>query len=147
MVAVPVSLVIVVREIFVADTDDAAYEGCVRGAMGRMMNEYLLPLFNDFQFTRYLKNDPGVPDSEVTPEYLVNHGWLVGSVKTVIRKLGEMYEELGGFGTLLLFTFDYADDPAPWFKSMRLLSEDVLPHFQDRAHAGNGAELGTGAKA
>ena len=32
-----------------------------------------------------------------------------------------------------------------WFKSMRLLAEEVLPHFQDRAH--NGAAAGIGAKA
>src|SRR6185437_7479817 len=101
-------------------------------AVGRMMSEYLLPLFNDFQFTQYLKADPKVPDAEVTPEYLVDHGWLVGSVKTVIRKLGEMREQLGGFGTLLLFTFDYADDPEPWLKSMRLLAEEVMPHFAGR---------------
>jgi alkanesulfonate monooxygenase SsuD/methylene tetrahydromethanopterin reductase-like flavin-dependent oxidoreductase (luciferase family) len=115
--------------------------------MGRMMSEYLLPLFNDFQFTKYLKEDPNIPDSDVTPEYLVNHGWLVGSVKTVTAKLGEMQEELGGFGTLLLFAFDYADDPAPWLKSMRLLAEEVMPHFQDHVQAGAGAELGIGAKA
>ncbi len=135
----------IVREIFVADTDDEAFKGCVRGAMGRMMSEYLLPLFANFGFTKYLKHDESVPDADVTPEYLVDHGWLVGSPKTVTRKLGEMNEELGGFGTVLLFAFDYADDPAPWFKSMRLLAEEVLPHFQDRAH--NGAAAGIGAKA
>jgi alkanesulfonate monooxygenase SsuD/methylene tetrahydromethanopterin reductase-like flavin-dependent oxidoreductase (luciferase family) len=135
----------IVREVFVADTDDEAFKGCVRGAMGRMMSEYLLPLFANFGFTKYLKHDESVPDADVTPEYLVDHGWLVGSPKTVTRKLGEMYEELGGFGTILLFAFDYADDPAPWFKSMRLLAEEVLPHFQDRAH--NGAAAGIGAKA
>jgi alkanesulfonate monooxygenase SsuD/methylene tetrahydromethanopterin reductase-like flavin-dependent oxidoreductase (luciferase family) len=135
----------IVREIFVADTDDEAFKGCVRGAMGRMMSEYLLPLFANFGFTKYLKHDESVPDADVTPEYLVDHGWLVGSPRTVTRKLGEMYEELGGFGTILLFAFDYADDPAPWFKSMRLLAEEVLPHFQDRAH--NGAAAGIGAKA
>jgi hypothetical protein len=32
-------------------------------------------------------------------------------------------------------------------KSMRLLAEDVMPHFQDRVHAGAGAELGISAKA
>jgi alkanesulfonate monooxygenase SsuD/methylene tetrahydromethanopterin reductase-like flavin-dependent oxidoreductase (luciferase family) len=135
----------IVREIFVADTDDEAFKGCVRGAMGRMMSEYLLPLFANFGFTKYLKHDESVPDADVTPEYLVDHGWLVGSPKTVTRKLGEMSEELGGFGTILLFAFDYADDPAPWFKSMRLLAEEVLPHFQDRAH--NGAAARIGAKA
>jgi alkanesulfonate monooxygenase SsuD/methylene tetrahydromethanopterin reductase-like flavin-dependent oxidoreductase (luciferase family) len=135
----------IVREVFVADTDDEAFKGCVRGAMGRMMSEYLLPLFGNFGFTKYLKHDESVPDADVTPEYLVDHGWLVGSPRTVTRKLGEMNEELGGFGTVLLFAFDYADDPAPWFKSMRLLAEEVLPHFQDRAH--NGVAAGIGAKA
>jgi alkanesulfonate monooxygenase SsuD/methylene tetrahydromethanopterin reductase-like flavin-dependent oxidoreductase (luciferase family) len=127
----------VVREIFVAETDDAAYKGCVRGMMGRMMSEYLLPLFGEFKFLSYLKHSPDVPDSDVTPEYLVDHGWLVGSPKTVTRKLGDMYDEVGGFGTLLMLGFDYADDPQPWFNSMRLLAEEVMPHFQDKAHAGD----------
>jgi hypothetical protein len=56
-----------------------------------------------------------------------------------------MYDQLGGFGTLLLFAFDYADDPEPWFKSMRLLAEEVLPHFEDRRHVGMNA--GVAAKA
>jgi alkanesulfonate monooxygenase SsuD/methylene tetrahydromethanopterin reductase-like flavin-dependent oxidoreductase (luciferase family) len=99
--------------------------------MGRMMSEYLLPLFRDFQFTKYLKHDESVPDEDVTPAYLANHGWLVGSPKTVTRKLAEMNEQVGGFGNLLLFAFDYADNPAPWLKSMRLLAEEVMPHFQD----------------
>jgi alkanesulfonate monooxygenase SsuD/methylene tetrahydromethanopterin reductase-like flavin-dependent oxidoreductase (luciferase family) len=125
-----------VREVFVADTDEEAYRHALKGAMARMMSQYLLPLFSDFQFLKYLKHDQSIPDSDVTPEYLVDHGWLVGSVKTVTRKLGEMYEETGGFGTLLLFVFDYAEDPEPWFKSMRLLAHEVLPHFQDRRQNG-----------
>jgi alkanesulfonate monooxygenase SsuD/methylene tetrahydromethanopterin reductase-like flavin-dependent oxidoreductase (luciferase family) len=121
----------IVREIFVADTDEEAYEQCVYGAMGRMMREYLLPLFQDFDFIKYLKDDPDLPDTAITPEYLWNHGWLVGSVDTVTAKLKEMYATLGGFGTLLLFVFDYADNPAPWLKSMRLLAEEVLPRVAD----------------
>ncbi len=125
----------IVREVFVADTDDEAYEGCVRGAMGRMMSQYLLPLFKDFEFTKFLKDDPSIPDSAVTPDYLAHHGWLVGSVKTVTRKLGEMYDEVGGFGTLLLFGFDYADQPEPWFKSMRLVGRGSAASFSDRSFA------------
>jgi alkanesulfonate monooxygenase SsuD/methylene tetrahydromethanopterin reductase-like flavin-dependent oxidoreductase (luciferase family) len=118
-----------VREVFVADTDAEAYQGSVRGMMGRMMREHLLPIFNQGHFVSRLKHDDSVPDEAVTPEYLADHGWLVGSVRTVIRKLGEMYETVGGFGTLLLLAFDYADNPEPWFKSMRLMAEEVLPHF------------------
>jgi alkanesulfonate monooxygenase SsuD/methylene tetrahydromethanopterin reductase-like flavin-dependent oxidoreductase (luciferase family) len=113
--------------------------------MGRMMREYLLPLFHTFEFTKYLKHDASIPDSDVTPEYLAHHGWLVGSPQTVTRKLNEMNEEVGGFGTLLHFGFDYADNPEPWFKSMRLMAEEVMPHFQDKRV--NGADLGAAAKA
>lgn len=126
----------IVREIFVADTDDEAYRHCVKGMMGRMMSEYLLPLFNDFKFTPLLKDDPKIADEDVTPEYLAHHGWLVGSVATVKRKLGEMVDQVGGFGTLLHFVFDYADNPQPWFKSMRLMSEEVMPHFAERTRNG-----------
>ena len=42
----------IVREIFVADTDEEAHRNCVGGMMGRMMRQYLLPLMADFQFTR-----------------------------------------------------------------------------------------------
>jgi alkanesulfonate monooxygenase SsuD/methylene tetrahydromethanopterin reductase-like flavin-dependent oxidoreductase (luciferase family) len=64
----------------------------------------------------------------VTPEHLVDHGWLVGSSRTMSDKLMEMYRDLGGFGTLLLFTFVYADDAEPWFKSIVLLAEQMLPY-------------------
>jgi alkanesulfonate monooxygenase SsuD/methylene tetrahydromethanopterin reductase-like flavin-dependent oxidoreductase (luciferase family) len=120
----------IVREIFVADTDEEAHRNSVGSMMGRMMREYFLPLMADFDFVKYLKDDPSVSDNLVTPEYLADHGWLVGSPRTVRDKLAQMYRDLGGFGTLLLFTFDYADDPEPWFKSMRLLAEEVMPHFK-----------------
>ena len=55
--------------------------------------------------------------------------------QTVTRKLAEMNKQVGGFGNLLLFGFDYADNPAPWLKSMRLLAEEVMPHFQDQRAA------------
>src|SRR5206468_600724 len=82
------------------------------GMMRGMMRKYFLPLRASFQFTEYLKHQPDVPDSDVTPEYCARHNWLVGSPATVIDKLHAIYEEVGGFGTLLLFCFDYADNPS-----------------------------------
>ena len=66
-----------------------------------MMREYFLPLLGAFGFLEYLKHDPDVPDSDVTPEYCARHNWLVGSPATVAEKLERVYEEVGGFGTLL----------------------------------------------
>lgn len=116
-----------VREVFVAETDEEAMRLSLGGMMGRMMREYFLPLLGAFGFKDYLKHDPDVADSDVTPEYCAEHNWLVGSPATVAEKLEKVYDEVGGFGTLLLFGFDYTENPEAWHTSMRLLMEEVLP--------------------
>jgi alkanesulfonate monooxygenase SsuD/methylene tetrahydromethanopterin reductase-like flavin-dependent oxidoreductase (luciferase family) len=128
-----------VREIFVADTDEEAWRLSVGAQMGRMMREYFLGLLGSFGFTEYLKHDPSVPDADVTPEYCAKHNWLIGSPDTVARRLREVYEEVGGFGTILLFCFDYSETPDAWHNSMRLLAKEVMPRVADlkpRAPAG-----------
>lgn len=127
-----------VREIFVAETDEEAWRLSVGGMMGRMMREYFLPLLAAFGFKDYLKHDPNVPDSDVTPEYCAEHNWLIGSPRTVAEKLERVYEEVGGFGTLLVFGFDYAENPEAWRTSMGLIATEVLPkvaHLQPKPAA------------
>ena len=53
-----------VREVFVADTDEEAWKLSAGDMMGRMMGEYFLPLLGHFGFKDYLKHAPEVPDSE-----------------------------------------------------------------------------------
>ena len=100
-----------VREVFVADTDEEAMRLSVGSHMGRMMREYFLPLLAQFGFLEYLKHDPNVADSDVTPEYCAKHNWIVGSPKTVAEKIEKIYDEVGGFGQLLVFGFDYVENP------------------------------------
>ncbi len=116
-----------VREVFVAETDAEAWRLSVGGMMGRMMGEYFLPLLANFGFKDYLKHSPEVSDSDVTVEYCARHNWLVGSPKTVAEKLERIYHEVGGFGSLLVFGFDYAENPSAWRTSLGLLAEEVLP--------------------
>ena len=116
-----------VREVFVAETDEEAWRLSVGDMMGRMMREYFLPLLGNFGFLEFLKHDPDVPDSDVTPEYCAKHNWLVGSPATVAEKLEAVYDDVGGFGQLLLFCFDYVDKPEAWHTSMGLLMNEVLP--------------------
>jgi len=120
-----------VREVFVADTDAEALRLSAGGMMGRMMREYFLPLLAAFGFTEYLKHDASVADADVTPEYCARHNWLIGSPDTVADKLHGIYEEVGGFGTLLVFCFDYSDNPKAWRHSMELLAHDVMPRFKE----------------
>ncbi len=116
-----------VREIFVADTDEEAWRLTVDGPMGRMMREYFLPLLENFGFKEYLKHHPDVPDSDVTVEYCARHNWLIGSPRTVAEKIEKVYEEVGGFGQILAFGFDYADNPQAWHNSLRLIAQEVAP--------------------
>ena len=120
-----------VREVFVAETDAEAMKLSAGGMMGRMMREYFLPLLGAFGYLEYLKHDPSVADSDVTPDYCARHNWLIGSPATVAEKLERVYDEVGGFGTLLVFCFDYSGGQAEaWHTSMRLLAEDVLPRVK-----------------
>jgi hypothetical protein len=48
----------------------------------------------------------------------------------VANRLHEIYEQVGGFGHLLLFCFDYTDEPKAWRHSMELLAKEVMPRFK-----------------
>lgn len=119
----------VVREVYIAEMDKEAREKACYGMLGRTYREYLLPLFSKFGLIGFFKHHPEVPDSDVTPEYLVDHGWLVGSSRTVTEKLGQLYEDTGGFGCLLVLVFDQLENNEGWANSQRLLMEEVMPHF------------------
>ena len=119
----------VVREVLVAPTDEEAIELSLRGPIGRQFDEYFIELITNGGLLKYMKHDPDVPDSEVTAAYLAKHNWLVGSPDTVAEKLQKLYDQLGGFGTLLVQVFDYAEQPEDWHRSMKLLAEEVMPRF------------------
>src|SRR6266567_6803239 len=119
-----------VREVFIADSDAEAMRLSAGGMMGRMMQEYFLPLLASFGFTEFLKHRPDVPDSDVTAEYCARHNWLVGSPATVAEKLEHIYHDAGGFGELLVFGFDYSENPEAWRNSLRLIAEEVVPRVK-----------------
>jgi alkanesulfonate monooxygenase SsuD/methylene tetrahydromethanopterin reductase-like flavin-dependent oxidoreductase (luciferase family) len=94
------------------------------------MREYFLPLLGQFGYLKYLKHDESIPDSDVTPEYCAKHNWLIGSPETVARKMEKIYNDVGGFGGVLVFGFDYSDNPNAWHTSLRLLAEQVAPKIR-----------------
>lgn len=119
----------IVRDVFVADTDAEALRRATSGNQARQWIEGNLPLQRAFDFVRFLKHDPDLPDDAVDLDYLARHLWLVGSPDTVARRLLETYDAVGGFGVLLIETYDYVDDPEVWRHSMQLLAEEVMPRF------------------
>jgi alkanesulfonate monooxygenase SsuD/methylene tetrahydromethanopterin reductase-like flavin-dependent oxidoreductase (luciferase family) len=118
-----------VRDIFVAETDEEARRWSVESHMGRMQNQYFLKLLTGFGYLHAMKHDLDVPDSDVTPDYLAKTTWLVGSPETVAERLAEQYEDLGGFGTVLMSGYDYSEDPEPWRRSMELMATEVMPRL------------------
>ena len=119
----------VVREVYIAETDAEARKLALNGMLARAYREYLLPLFAQFRLLSVFKHHPDVPDSDVTPEYLVDHNWLVGSPNTVSEKLAQMHDESGGFGTLTVINFDFKDEWSAWSASQQALMQEVLPRF------------------
>jgi len=119
----------ITRDVWVADSDDEAYDQAINGMLGRVWGEYLLPLFDQFQLLHVIKHDSEIPDSAVTPEYMAEHVWLIGSPDTVEKKILSLYEMCGGFGTLLSLVYDNIDNQKGWEKSMKLLAEEVMPRF------------------
>lgn len=115
-----------VREVFVAPTDEEAWELTVNGPMGRMMGEYFLPLLDAFGFHDFLRDENDSPDTVVDVDYCANKNWFIGSPATVAEKIEKVYAEVGGFGHLLLFCFDYIDHADEWRRSMELLAGDVM---------------------
>ena len=123
----------IVRDVWVADTDEEARRGAVEGMLFRAWKDYLHPLFHfgPYPLTRGMKHDESVPDEDVTVEYMLDNLWLVGSPETVARKIRDLYEISGGFGTLLAMVLDHLEDRAGSERSMRLLADEVLPRVAD----------------
>jgi alkanesulfonate monooxygenase SsuD/methylene tetrahydromethanopterin reductase-like flavin-dependent oxidoreductase (luciferase family) len=114
----------VVRDIFVADTDEDAVRHVVDGAMGRLWREHNLPTFKQLGLAKLMSS---VPEDELTVDYLARNFWIVGSPDTVVDKLTALQEETGGFETLLSLTYDYSDDPRAYQHSFELLGRNVTP--------------------
>ena len=73
-----------------------------------------------------LKRDPDMPDEAVTADYIVDNIAVVGSVDTVTRKLQDIYDLTGGFGTVLMIAHDWHDREKS-MRSIELLAKEVVP--------------------
>ena len=117
-----------VREIYIAETDDKARALVRDGAMGRCWREYLLPFYLGNGFGDHFKADPSHADSDITVDYLLENSWFVGSAATVTEKLQKLQHDTGGFGGLLVMIYDFSTEQEQWEESLQRLVQDVLPH-------------------
>jgi alkanesulfonate monooxygenase SsuD/methylene tetrahydromethanopterin reductase-like flavin-dependent oxidoreductase (luciferase family) len=119
----------VVRDVVVADTDAEARRIAIAG-IGKAWQAYIKPTYQRFGVLKGLLHDPDMNPADVDPAYLADHVWIVGSPDTVVEKFQHWFDDLGGpFGTLLIYSHDYIDDPTPWEESMRRLTAEVAPRL------------------
>ena len=121
----------VVRDVFVAETDEEARKWAIEGGLGKAWMEYLAPTYKRFGVMEGLLADPSHKVEDVDAEYLAEHVWFCGSPETVTAKFQRFFDEIGGgYGTHLIYSYDYIDTPEPWEQSMRLLAQEVAPKIK-----------------
>ena len=118
------------RDIYIADTDKEARDKIINGFIGDHYREYWLPLMAAYGATGALKHDPDVADSDVTVEYVVEHCMCVGNPETVEQKIADIVESSGGFGHLLVVSYDHLDDMNGWRESQTALKREIMPKFE-----------------
>jgi alkanesulfonate monooxygenase SsuD/methylene tetrahydromethanopterin reductase-like flavin-dependent oxidoreductase (luciferase family) len=125
----------IVREIFVAETDEEAVRLCLEGGVGDFLEGYWLPVVTGVGLLGMYKSDPDMPDSEVTTEYILRNSAMVGSVDTVAERIEASAEAVGGFGTLLQLGADFSANPRALRTSMELLANEVMPRVNKKLAA------------
>lgn len=115
----------VVRSVYVGESNDEALEFCATSSFGRAFN-YILGLLKSAGQLDLLKPDDSVPDEDVTLEHILKNVAIIGDKKSVTSQLEELWEQTGGFGTLLFLKHDF-DDLDRWQRCVRVLAEDIVP--------------------
>ncbi len=114
----------VCRDVLVADSDEEARDAYLNGAMGDLWGNYNIPTFIELGIGDLLSGGT-VPTQDLDAEWMVDNFHIVGSPQTVAEKITEMYDEVGGFGTLISFGHDYAADPDVYRRSFELIGTKV----------------------
>ena len=113
-----------------AETGAEARREALDGVLSRDFQQYFRPLLSSMNMLGLMKTDSGMADSEVTPEYLVDNIWVVGSPDDVAEKLRRLHHDVGGFGVLLAMAHEWQPQDR-WQRSMTLLARDVMSQLSD----------------
>jgi len=117
----------VARSIYVDETDAAA-EAFVRQPGGAFdyYYEYLFAIFDRSNYKAPFVVNADDDPAQLQPSALRDACVIHGSPETVARKVLELREEVGHFGTLMYAAHDW-QDPARMQRSMRLMAQEVMP--------------------
>ena len=114
------------RNIYVAETTDEAKRAARENSLGRCL-QYIVDLSQKHgPGLGMWKRNPEMPDAECNLDYLLDEVVIAGDPAEVTRRVVELREAIGGFGTLVLVAHDW-DNRARWLKSLELFSREVVP--------------------
>ncbi len=115
------------RDFLVAETDEQARDAYLNGPMGDLWQTYNIPTFIQHGIGELISGGQ-IPPEQLSAEWLIDNNFhLVGSPETVAAKIEALYQEVGGFGTLVSFGHEYVDDPAVYRRSFELIGSQVAP--------------------
>lgn len=119
----------IAREIYVAETTKQARREAMNGTLARDFEGYFLKLLPYSKQLRLLKDDPNMPDSDVTLDYILDNIWIVGSPDHVAERIHELHDTVGGFGVLLTMGHEWHPRDQ-WERSITMLKDEVLPRLE-----------------
>jgi limonene 1,2-monooxygenase len=120
----------IVREVYVTDNKDQALRDIREGV--KLSYDYLLGL----GLGALMKIGDGMTDADLTLDWMVdNIPWIIGSPEECTRKIKELEEEVGGFGTLLINCRDWVTTDK-WNRSLEMFARYVMPQFTQRERLG-----------
>jgi alkanesulfonate monooxygenase SsuD/methylene tetrahydromethanopterin reductase-like flavin-dependent oxidoreductase (luciferase family) len=119
----------IARDVYVSETPKSAREEA-REVLGRPYYDHQYPNYLARGAVAQFKLDSSMSDEAVDVDYMMDNVWIVGDPQECADRLRKLYEDVGGFGTLLTVTQD-PDDHSLMQRSLRLLKEEVGPMVQD----------------
>lgn len=117
----------VARNVFVADSNAEAQRVARTNSLGSCI-QYILDLTaaTNPQGVAMWKRDDRQADADCTLDYFMDEVIIAGDPEHVTRRLLELREAIGPFGTLILTAHDW-DDRARWLHSIELFAREVAP--------------------
>ena len=117
------------RDVLVGKTPQEARERA-HAVLGRNYIQHQLPNRQGSGLLNSCKIDPNMPDEAVDVDYMMENIWIVGDPQECADRIRKLYEEVGGFGTLLGITQD-PEDPEWEHECLELLMNEVGPLVAD----------------
>jgi alkanesulfonate monooxygenase SsuD/methylene tetrahydromethanopterin reductase-like flavin-dependent oxidoreductase (luciferase family) len=115
----------VTRNVYVADTTAEARRLAAGNSLGQCIR-YILELTRRNSALNLWKRTPQMSDEELTMEYFMEEVIIAGNPEEVTRRLLEIRERIGAFGTLVLVAHDW-DDRKRWLHNFELFAREVMP--------------------